>query len=48
MPIAGKSLSEFMYEMLSKPGIVEKFDDDSFVFDIDAARLIKEQNCIVA
>lgn len=34
MPIAGKALSEFMFDMLSKPGVIDKIDDDSFVFDI--------------
>ena len=48
MPISGKDLSEYMFEMLQKPGMIDKIDEDSFVFDIDVARIIKEQNCIVA
>ncbi|CDW85788.1 UNKNOWN [Stylonychia lemnae] len=48
MPIGGKALNEFMFSMLSKPGIMDKIEDDSFVFDIDVARQIKENNCIVA
>jgi actin-related protein len=48
LPLGGRSLSEYMFEMLSKPGIMDNIDDDSFVFDLDAARLIKEQNCYVA
>jgi hypothetical protein len=48
MPIAGKNLTEYMFEMLSKPGIIDKIDDEMFVFDHDAARIIKEQHCIVA
>lgn len=42
MPIAGKDLSEYMFQMLSKPGIIENIKDDSFVFDVDCARFIKE------
>jgi actin-related protein len=42
MPIAGKNLSEYMFEMLSKPGIIDKIDDETFVFDHEAARIIKE------
>jgi len=38
MPVAGKALNEFMFSMLSKPGIMDKIEDDSFVFDIDVAR----------
>lgn len=38
MPIAGRALSEFMFQMLSKPGIIGKIEDDSFVFNIDVAR----------
>jgi len=34
--------------MLSKPGIIETHKDDTFVFDIDVARQVKENNCIVA
>ena len=48
MPVAGKALDEFMYSMLSKPGIIEKVNDDSFVFDVDVARQIKESLCVVA
>jgi hypothetical protein len=48
MPLGGKDLSEYMNQMLTKPGILDGIDDDTFVFDVDAARVIKEQFCVVA
>lgn len=50
LPIAGKHLSHYMYDMLAKSsgGLMDKVEDDSFTFDIDAARVIKEGHCVVA
>ena len=28
MPLAGKDLSEYMFSMLNKPGIIDKVEDD--------------------
>lgn len=48
MPLAGKDLSEYMFQMLNKPGIIDKVEDDQFEFDVDVARVIKESFCQVA
>ena len=47
MPVAGSDLTQYMFEMLSK-GVLEGMDDDTFVFDLEYARTIKEQFCVVA
>jgi actin-related protein len=47
MPLSGKDLTEYMYQMLLKPGVIEKFDEDA-IFDLESARIIKENHCIVA
>ena len=48
MPLGGKDLSEYMYNMINKSGIIDKHDEDSQEFDIDCARQIKESYCLVA
>lgn len=47
MPLSGKDLTEYMYQMLLKPGVIDKIDEDT-VFDLDSARFIKESYCTVA
>jgi actin-related protein len=38
MPVAGRSMTEFMFNMLSKPGMIDKIHDETFTFDHDVAR----------
>mmetsp|Transcript_26173 Transcript_26173/g.19661 ORF Transcript_26173/g.19661 Transcript_26173/m.19661 type:complete len:123 (+) Transcript_26173:320-688(+) len=48
MPLAGKDLSEYMNQMIKKSGLIDKIEDDSFTFDVDMARDVKEKYCVVA
>ena len=38
MPLGGHNLSEYMFSMINKSGIIDKSDEDFQEFDIECAR----------